>query len=193
MTEKEMTKLRRKERYSHIYITLKVRTGNDWQLIKAVDWNEDGFNFFIEHNFEENEVFFKKGVNNFSGNIMWTRRSDHYSDLLEMILNTMLFEELDKMQDKEEIYERIISLIRSCDRIEEKKKLLAALNYRFTEDETEMLAKKHHEENPLYRYGVKIKSEEWAGIIEYALEASSIVRVMDEINKNLSELSGDKK
>ncbi len=193
MAKETVTNIRRKERYSHIYITLKASTGNEWQMIKAVDWNEDGFNFFIEHEFEGNEIFFKKGVNKFSGNIMWTRRSDHYSDLLEMILNTMLFEELDKLQDKKDIYERIINLIRSRDRIMEKKKLLQTLNRKIIDNETEILAKKHHEQNPLYRYGVKVDSKDWGGVIEYALEASSIVRVMDEINKNLSGLSGVRK
>jgi len=193
MSEKNITKVRRRERYSHIYITVNVRTGNDWHLIKAVDWNKDGFNFFIQHKFDEKEVFFRKGINKFKGNIVWTRESANYSDILEMILNTMLFEEFEKMQDKKDVFDRIMNVIRSSERIEEKKKLLLALNRRITDDETEMLAKNYHEENALYRYGVKVESKEWTGIIEYALDASSVVRELDKISKNLSELAGEKK
>jgi len=191
--DKNISKVRRRERYSHIYITLNVRTGNDWHLIKAVDWNKDGFNFFIQHEFDEKEVSFRKGINKFKGNIAWTRKHAHYSDILEMILNTMLFEELKKMHDKKDVFDRIINLIRSSKRNEEKKKLLLSLNHRITDDETEMLAKNHLEENALYRYGVKVESKEWTGIVEYAFEASSVVRDLDKISKNLSELAGESK
>ncbi len=184
---------RKKARYSHIYITLKVSTGKDWHLIKAVDWHDEGFNFIIHHKFDEKELLFRKGINKFKGNIQWTRKNAHYSDMLEMVLNTMLFEELEKMDNKKDIYYRIINLIRSSELIEEKKRLLLSLNHQITDDETEMLAKNHHEENPLYRYGVKVKSKEWAGITEYALEASSVVCELDKISKNLSALAGDKK
>jgi predicted metal-binding transcription factor (methanogenesis marker protein 9) len=193
MAKNNMTKVRMKERHSHIYITLNVSTGNDWHLIKAVDWTEEGFNFFIQHEFNEKEVFFRKGINKFKGNIIWTRKNAHYSDILEMILNTMLFEELEKMDDKKEIFNRIVNLIRSSERIEEKKKLLLSLNRRITDDETEMLAKNHHEENALYRYGVKVESKEWTGITEYAFEASLAAYELDKINRNLSELAGEMK
>ena len=193
MTKNDSTSVRRNERYSHIYISLKVKAGSDWQLIKAADWNEDGFNFFSEHKFDEAEVFFKKGVNEFCGNIVWTRRSDDYGVIFEMILNTMLFEELEKLKDKKDVSGRIINLVRSQGRIEEKKKLLSALNRHISETETEALAKKHNEENALYRYGVKVESPEWSEIVKYALDASEVVRVMDRLNENLSGLTNDNK
>ncbi|MBI5740895.1 MAG: hypothetical protein HZA16_09250 [Nitrospirae bacterium] len=54
--------IRRKKRYSHIYIGLKVRVNGTLEPIKALDWNEDGFNFYIDRGIDEAGLMFKKGI-----------------------------------------------------------------------------------------------------------------------------------
>jgi hypothetical protein len=46
MPDKKQISLRRKKKHSRIYISLNVKIGFQWKQMRALDRNEDGFNFF---------------------------------------------------------------------------------------------------------------------------------------------------
>jgi len=69
----------------------------EWKRIKALDWNEDGFNFFADDETTDPQIMFKKGAYQFSGEIVWRRRNDDNAIILEMLLNTFLSEQLKKL------------------------------------------------------------------------------------------------
>ncbi|RJQ50938.1 MAG: hypothetical protein C4526_11065 [Nitrospiraceae bacterium] len=183
--------IRRKKRHSHIYIELKIRINGVWEPVKALDWNEDGFNFYMNRAVDADSVMFKKGAAQFSGVIVWKRfiRDDY--GVIEMALNRFLFEELEKLDPGSDTYRRIVRLIRVQERPEEKKKLLTALKGVSVVEDAELTAEKYKVENPLFRYGVKVVSEEWNRIVSYAFEASSVVRTLDNISKELSRMADE--
>jgi hypothetical protein len=105
------------------------------------------------------------------------------------MLNTLLYDELNRLDSKNNTFDRIVKLIRSEGMIDEKKKILAALNPDINEREINSRIRKQKQNPSLYRYGVKVSSQEWADIVKYALEAASVVDAMDKVGKGLSQLA----
>jgi len=187
----EKMNIRRKKRYSHINIGLKVEINETWEPIKALDWNEEGFNFYIDRNIDIDNVMFKKGIERFSGTVVWRRIINNDHVILEIILNRFLFEELGKIDLGFDNYRRIIKLIRTQGKQEEKEKLLIALKGSSIVKNAISTMEKYKMEKSLYRYGVKIVSEEWAKIVRYVLKTSSVVQALDNIEKELSRISDE--
>lgn len=183
--------IRRKKRYNHIYIGLQVQINNTWEQIKALDWNEDGLNFYLGHNIDTKDLLFKKGLERFHGKVVWKRVINDEHTIIEMILNRFLFDELGKMDSNADHYQRIIKLIRTHGKQEEKEKLLIAMKDMSIVTDTLSTLEKYKKEVSLYRYGLKIVSEEWAKIVDYALKASSVVQALDNIEKKISKISND--
>ncbi|MBI5098979.1 MAG: hypothetical protein HZB30_07035 [Nitrospirae bacterium] len=183
--------IRRKKRYSHINIGLKVEINDAWKPIKALDWNEDGFNFYIDRDIDIDNVMFRKGVERFSGTIVWRRIINNDHVILEIILNRFLFEELGKIDLGSDNYRRIIKLIRTQGKQEEKEKLLIVLKGLSIVNDALSTLEKYKIEQSLYRYGVKVVSEEWVRIVRYVLKTSSVVQVLDNIEKELSRISDE--
>ncbi len=189
MSKEESLNIRRKKRYSHIYIGLHIKIDNKLTWIKALDWNEKGFNFFLDHKLDEIEIEFKKGPSKFKGEILWNSNSKNDNVIAENILNSMLYEELNEFEDNREAISRIIKLIRSQDRIMEKKKLLSVLHRDISEVSLKLQTEKLKEEHQIYRYGVKVDSRVWTGIVNYALETTSVLQAVGNLSKNLSDMN----
>ena len=188
MPEESKHCVRKKERYNHVYIRLQVKTGDEWITVRALDWNDIGLNFFIEREIEGNAVELKKGPKRFPGTIVWTRKSGDDTVILETILNTLLFEQLHKIDNKETMG-RIIRLIRAQGRIEEKKKLLSVLDPSIlAEGKVDSMLEKDKMDTSPYRYGILMDSGEWREIVRNALDMTSAVIAMDKIKKGLAGL-----
>lgn len=187
MTERDITPVRTEQRYSHVYIGLMVKRGDEWRGINATDWNESGFNFFIDQELQDDTVQFKKGAKQFTGKVMWKLKGNNGENIFERILNTLLFGQLNKLGNNKETMRRVVNLIRAQGRIEEKMKLLSTLDpdKKFTGD-IEALLERNKEEVPVYRYGVFIDDDAWRGIVRYALETSLVVLTMEKIKEGLS-------
>lgn len=183
--------IKRKKRYSHIYIGLQVQINNTWEQIKALDWHEEGLNFYIDHDIDTKDLLFKKGLERFHGTIRWRRVVKDEHVLLEMILNRFLCDELEKMDTGNANYPRILKLIRTHGKQEEKEKLLILMNGMSIVKNALSILEKYNMEKSLYRFGVKIVSEEWAKIVDYALKTASVVQVLDNIEKKISKISDD--
>jgi len=181
--------IKRKKRYSHIYIGMHVQIHNTWEQIKALDWNEDGLNFYIDHDIDTNDLRFKKGLEQFPGTIVLRKVINDEHVLLEMILDRFLIDELDKMDPDDAIYRRIIKLIRTHGKQEEKEKLLIVMKGMSIVEDALSILEKYKIEKTLYRFGVKIDSEKWTKIVNYALKTSSVVQVLDNIEKEISKIS----
>jgi hypothetical protein len=189
LSDNNQISVRGKRRYSHIYISLNVKIGFKWKQIKALDWHEEGFNFFIEDEISYSNLLFKKGQAKFAGQVKWCKKCDDKTINLEMMLNTLLYDELNRLDTKSKTFDRIVKLIRTEGMIDEKKNILAALNPEINESEINSRIREQKQSPLVYRYGVKVSSQEWADIEKYALEASSVVDAMDKVGKGLSQLA----
>lgn len=189
MPKNNRTAVRKKYRCSHIYISLSVKIGFQWKQIKALDWNEDGFNFFIDEKIPYSNILFKKGQSKFAGQIMWSRSCDDLTFNYEMMLNALLYEEMDKFDANTSTVERLLNLIRAEGMIDEKKKILSALNPSSDDNEINRRLTERELCASGYRYGVKVQSQDWTDAVKYALEASSAINAMDQVSEGLSQLA----
>jgi hypothetical protein len=182
--------LRRKKRYNHVQINLMVKTGDQWKRIKAADWNEWGFNFILDQDLTEKIALFKKGAAHFSGEIVWTHKKTDEALHMEMVLNALILNRLKLLAQDKEMARRIIRLIRTPGRIDEKQKLLRIADPSLrTDADLEALWQKERSGHLLYRYGIKTASSEWKEIIEYTLETTDVVLQLGKMEEGLSGLS----
>jgi len=183
--------VRRKKRYNHIPISLRINTGDEWKWIKALDWNESGFNFYLDHEIPDQPVDFKKTLIPFQGNIVWNRMNSDDNIIMEMILNTLLFDQMKKQGHLvKDSARRTISLIRAEGMIDEKIRLLTALGMNdFSYRDAEALIDDHKKSFPMYRYGIRFDSAEWKDIVKHGLEISSSALIMDNIREELPGLA----
>ena len=183
--------IRRKKRYNHVPISLRIQIGDEWKWIKALDWNESGFNFYLDREIPDQPVGFKKSLLSFQGNIVWNRKNSDDSIIMEMILNTLLYDQLKKQGHLvKDSARRTINLIRTEGRIDEKIKLLITLGVNdFSYRDAEALINNHKKSFPMYRYGIRFDSAEWKDIVKHGLEISSSALIMDNIREELPGLA----
>ncbi len=173
-------KARTKKRYNHVYICLRCKIGEEWKRIKAFDWNENGFNFYIDEPLQDTDVLFKKDLNQFSGNIAWEVCNDGDEAILETLVNNMLFQHLDSFSDNKETMRRIFTLIRTTGHLEEKKKLLSQLGLSMAKEEVEKMLVQYKQEYGRYRYGIQLSCREWSEIVQKTLEATPPNTLIDD-------------
>ena len=75
-----------------------------------------------------------------------------------------------KLTDNENTTRRILSMARTLGILEEKRELLDLFGIEISDREIEALVSKYKNDCQMYRYGVKVKSQEWAEIVQHTLE-----------------------
>lgn len=172
---------RKKQRYNYFYISIALKRVSGWELVKAFDWNETGFNFYHTEKIPDGPLQFKKEMTAFTGSIVWTRKNESDQQLLEMLLNEKLFTELQKLAGERETIQRIFKMIRTSDMIDEKIKLLTHLGNHLSDGDIVALLKKDRDRDDIrqYRYGVKVASSKWSDIVNTTIEQSARLLRLD--------------
>lgn len=181
--------IRRKKRYNHVSISLKIKSENGWEEIKALDWNEDGFNFYINRELADRIQVFRKSVKTFEAEIRWGYKNDDQNVILELILNKLLFDQLRTRPDDRESAELVVQISRMQSKILEKMRLLESLGYEIDDDHLLGMIAKYRAEHPLFRYGVRVESDEWKHIVSETLKISSVLMDLDKVGRSLSDFN----
>lgn len=165
--------IRREKRYNHIAISIRFKTDvEQWEWIRALDWNDSGFNFFHDGEIRDSTLIFKKGRHIFLGTIVWRYKNNDDNVINEIILNDLVFTQLRELEhnyDPKYIH-TIINLCRSQGNLTEKRKLLDTLGYELSDEKLKQIVSSYKKQHLMYRYGVKVDSKEWAAIIADALD-----------------------
>jgi len=179
--------VRQKNRYSHASINLMVMVDEKWKRIKAVDWNEEGFNFSLDQDLKGENAFFRQGHLQFSGEVKWRLKGVDDALLTEVIVNTLIVNRLKQLTEDRVMAQRIIRLIRSPGRIEEKKRLLSTMSSLETiNSEVKALMEEDKFSHLVYRFGVRTEALEWKKIVQNTLETTEVVLILDKLGKKLS-------
>ncbi|HEX8948512.1 MAG TPA: hypothetical protein VF790_06095 [Dissulfurispiraceae bacterium] len=176
--------VRGERRFDHVTIGLKYDESSN--SINALSWNEKGFNFFLDSELHERNLSFKKGKYRFQATIIWSYKCDDKAFITETALNKLLFDCLDRYTLNSDLKLRIVALCRTMGRIPEKQKLLNALGVELSDERISCLIKEYPHGRPMYRYGVKVESQEaWTAIVRQSLDISAPVISLDSIGKAL--------
>ncbi len=176
MTEKENIDIRRIPRHSYTSIRLRVKIGQDWVWINAMDWNESGFNFSLNHEFKESTLFFKEWMSQFSGDVIWRNAKFDTAFYAEALLNGLIFNLLEKSSKNEISFDDLFQLIRSRGNMSEKMRMLNSLGVEMSEEKLKSMIDQHELTILKYRYGVKVDSEEWIKIVKSTLKRTQNLR-----------------
>jgi len=162
--------MRKEERFSHVYISLVLKIKEESKRIKALDWNDIGFNFFLDEKIEEKALVFKKALKDFTGQVVWSMKNDDDSTILEMIINDKLLKHLEQQEEKNKNFLRIFKMVRSVGILDKKKDLLSILGIKLTINDVDKEMEFYKKEKPLYRYGIVLDAEEWKEVCAQTLK-----------------------
>ena len=176
-------KTRSKTRYDHVYISLKAQYLDDWHWVKALHWNELGFNFFCPEVLDTGlELKFKKGLSHFEGTVVWQRQEVNAADLIDMAVNVILLEHVTQDENQRDI----VSITDVIDMMRDKTKAQDKLHYaaeNFSliiseEDIKEKIA--HNQWAELGQVGVEVKAGAWSDVVTEALAQSEGILALEK-------------
>jgi len=183
-------KTRTQLRYDHAYISLKVQINDTWHWVKALHWNEIGFNFFFEEALASGtSLSFKKGNTLFTGKVVWQRQEITSKDLIDMALNMILLEQLltEYHQKDPVLVHEIIDLVRDSSRTETKIdycKEHFGLSIAQEDLKTKIVGNQWSE---LGQVGIEVDSGDWSSVVREALTHSEGIMALDEKNSKTFE------
>jgi len=180
---------RKVERFSHVYISLLLNLNNETKMIKALDWNNSGFNFFLDEKIEAKELVFKKDLKEFTGRVVWGIKNDDDSTILEMVINNKLLKHLEQQEEKKENLISVFKTVRSVGVLEKKKDLLSTFGIKLTINDIAKEMNCYIKKNSLYRYGIESDSEEWKEICNQTLETSPPKTTTNPIDELINKIS----
>lgn len=184
---KDFASLRKKKRYSHASIRLRMKIGDEWKSIRALDWNDRGFNFFTDVEINDVSMTFKKDTKQFEGAITWCFMKDDKRALIDTMLNTLIFKRLEELKDhgsKDDLKKALLT-IRSHENTEDKKKFLESMGVDLTKKNMEVMLEGFSEQHSLYQYGVHAESEYWVNTVNSVFKDTKDMIDMDAAGEKL--------
>ena len=179
---------RKVERFSHVHISLLLNINNETKMVKALDWNKNGFNFFLDVKIEAKELVFKKDLKEFTGRVVWGIKNDDDSTILEMIINNKLLKNLEQQEKKEDLIS-VFKRVRSVGVLEKKKDLLSTFGIKLSINDIAKEMNYYIIKNSLYRYGIESDSEEWKEICNQTLKTSPPKTTTNPIDELINKIS----
>jgi len=174
-------------RYDHAYISMKAYYQGEWHWVKALHWNERGFNFFCPEVLNPGtELKFKKGLAHFDGVAVWQRQEVSGSDLIDMAVNVILLEQITKPEMQRDVVRinDVVTMIRN--------KTKAQLKLNYAEDNLSLVISEEdiHDKIALNQWaelgqvGVEVTHPEWIGVVKEALIHSQGIFALDQSKMN---------
>jgi hypothetical protein len=172
-------------RYSHITIGLRCYVDKKWESVRAHDWNNLGFNIYLEHDLQQPTLLFKHGIDLVEGIIVWRAISTNDELIRTMVLNELLYKHSSAMAQGE-LHARFVKLVREPGLVSEKQAILKSLGVPLDEKTLSELVARRRVEQPMYRYGLQITSDLWNAIVKQALDISSVALSLERISNALT-------
>jgi hypothetical protein len=175
------------DRHSHISIRLQVRAHDKWEHLQALGWNAQGFNFYSPQPIAGPQLELKRGLTHFAGTVVWSAVGTDDAQVLETIVNELVYKRARDVVDVPGLQARLLKLIRMPGMVEQKRKVLASLGLDIGDAKMAGLVAKRKQERPLIQYGVQVQSEPWATLVAEALSMSSVLTSLDQWSKSLGK------
>lgn len=172
--------MRTDERQRHIGLRLRLRLGETWEQIEALDWNRIGFNFHCVHALADETLQFKRGLIRFDAHIAWRAANTDAQVVRTVLVNELLYQKAREVAHNPQLHERLVQLIRADGLLSEKRKALTTLGLNMSDERLDALVQQRQNEHPMYRYGVQVDSSAWRTIVDGARELTAVVDALDK-------------
>ena len=174
----QSTAQRHVERHNEISIRLHYAKGDDWHAIEAQQWNARGFCFFHTQVLQLGALEFKRSLQHFSGEIVWTRACHDAEQVLETLLNEAIHQQAEKLQGQPETQQRLLRLMRVRGMAQDKQRVLSALGFQLSPTQWQERVQQRLQE-ALFQSGVRVESPLWDAVVADATELGSVVQDLE--------------
>ena len=175
------------DRYDHISIGLRYKVNEQWQHLRALGWNEAGFNFYTPHELTTPVLALRRGISGFPGTLVWHSVNTSDEAVMAEIVNELIYKQARKLASNVALSTRLVKLMRAHALIAEKRSLLAAMGIEISDAKMAQMTAQRKLDRPLFRYGVQVASPIWSGLANEALSISSTVLSMEKISEALAQ------
>lgn len=165
-------------RHNQISIRLQGLWDGVWQPVDAQQWNDSGFLFFHAQQLLPGAVLFKRSLQHFEGELVWSKALSDEAVVLEMLLNGAIQTQSQKLQAQPETQQRLLNLMRVQGMVEAKHKVLSALGGQLSPDQWQVRVQERLQK-PLYQSGVRVDSPAWVAVVKDALSMGEIVQDLE--------------
>lgn len=166
------------QRHNEISIRLHYARGDDWHVIEAQQWSEHGFCFFHAHALHVGAIEFKRSLQHFRGDIVWTRACHDEEQVLEMLLNEAIHQQAQRLQNQPETQLRLLRLMRVRGMAQDKQRVLSTLGFQLTQAQWQERVQQRLQE-ALFQSGVRVESPVWHAVVADAMELGSVVQDLE--------------
>ncbi len=166
------------QRHNQISIRLHYRLDADWHRLEAQQWNERGFCFFHTHALQAGPVAFKRSLQHFEGEIVWTRTCQDKAQVTEMLLNEAIHRQADRLSSQPDMQQRLLRLMRVQGMVDAKQRVLASLGG-MPEDAKWQQQIQQRMQEALFQSGVRVASPVWSAVVADALALGGVVQDLE--------------
>ncbi len=166
------------QRHNQISIRLHYRLDADWHRLEAQQWNERGFCFFHTHALQAGPVAFKRSLQHFEGEIVWTRTCQDKAQVTEMLLNEAIHRQADRLSSQADMQQRLLRLMRVHGMVDAKQRVLASLGG-MPEDSKWQQQIQQRMQEALFQSGVRVASPVWSSVVTDALALGGVVQDLE--------------
>jgi hypothetical protein len=166
------------QRHNQISIRLHYRLDADWHRLEAQQWNERGFCFFHTHALQAGPVAFKRSLQHFEGEIVWTRTCQDKAQVTEMLLNEAIHRQADRLSTQPDMQQRLLRLMRVQGMVDAKQRVLASLGG-MPEDSKWQQQIQQRMQEALFQSGVRVASPVWSSVVTDALALGGVVQDLE--------------
>ncbi|MDH4451105.1 MAG: hypothetical protein QE265_11040 [Rhodoferax sp.] len=170
--------LRHVQRHNQISIRLHYLREGAWHRLYAQHWNERGFCFFHTQPLPAGTLGFKRSLQPFEGELVWTHASQDETQVTEMLLNEAIHRHADRMSSQPAMQQRLMRLMRVQGMADAKRQVLTALggvaDLAMVQQDLRLRM-----QEVLFQSGVRVDSAVWSAVVADALALGSVVQDLE--------------
>lgn len=172
------------QRHNQISIRLHYRLGADWHRLEAQQWNERGFCFFHTQALQSGPLHFKRSLQHFEGDIVWSRTCQDEAQVTEMLLNEAIHRHAERLAAQPELQQRLLRLMRVPGMADSKMRVLTSLGGMPEASQWQQHIEQRMQE-ALFQSGVRVSSAVWSAVVADALALGGVVQDLERWSGSL--------
>lgn len=171
-------------RRNQIAIRLHCQSGGGWQRLEARQWTPGGFCFFHTQPFAEPVLTFKRSLQHFEGEVVWSLACHDPGQVLEVLLNESLHTHLTRHTATQDTRQRLLRLMRVQGMVNAKLQVLAALGHTSTAEQWQHRVQERMQ-TALFQSGVRVASPVWDAVVAEAQSLGDVVQDLERWSDGL--------
>jgi hypothetical protein len=165
-------------RHNQISIRLHLALEGIWHRVEAGQWSEGGFCFLHAQPLERGRLAFKRSLQHFDGELVWSHQRHDVSQVAEMLLNEAIHAQANGLADQPDTQQRLLRLMRVQGMVDAKERVLTALGAMPDAARWQQLLQQRTQQ-ALFQTGVRVDHRAWRAVVADALSLGGVVQDLE--------------